>query len=58
MKAMASIAAAFGLAGLAVWLAPGLLELAGFGDFKFLGQLGLVILILSGLEAVLSRHGS
>jgi hypothetical protein len=51
----AQILAAFVAAGLAVWVAPSLLTPLGLGEFGFVGQLGLVILVLSALEALFRR---
>ena len=54
-RSTVQILAAFLAAGLAVWFGPSLLSLPGLGEFIFLGQLCLVILALSILEALFRR---
>jgi integral membrane sensor domain MASE1 len=56
-RSTAMIVAAFVTAGLAVWYGAALLDPLGLGEFAFLGQLGLPILVLSILEALFSRLG-
>jgi hypothetical protein len=54
-RSTAQILAAFLVAWLAVWFGPDLLIPLGLGEFVFIGQLCLVILALSLLEAVFRR---
>jgi hypothetical protein len=49
------ILAAFVAAGIAVWFGPLLLEAPGLGEFGFIGQLGLPILVLTALELAFRR---
>ena len=56
-SAAAKIAASFLVAGFAVWLAPVLLDLAGVGEFAFVGQAVLAILALSVTERAFRSIG-
>lgn len=49
------ILAAFAVSGLAVWFGPGLFGLIGLGEFAFVGQLCLALLVLSVLDVVFRR---
>jgi hypothetical protein len=49
------IVVAFVVAGIVVWFSPLLLDRIGLGEFVFLGQLGLPILVLSVLEVAFRR---
>ena len=51
----AAILLAFAAAGLAIGLAPALLEPLGLGDFAVMGQVCLAIPVLSALEAAFAR---
>ena len=51
----AQIVAAFVVAGLVVWFTPDLLIPLGLGEFAFVGQLCLAILVLSLLDAAFRR---
>lgn len=46
---------AFVAAGIAVCYSPMLLDWIGLGEFVFVGQLGLPILVLSALEPLFRR---
>jgi hypothetical protein len=54
-RSTAMIVAAFVAAGIAVCYSPVLLDWIGLGEFIFLGQLGLPILVLSVLESLFAR---
>jgi hypothetical protein len=49
-NSIALIVAAFVAAGATVWFSPDLLGLLGLGEFAFVGQLCLTILVLSALD--------
>jgi len=49
------IVAAFAAAAIVIWLAPRLLAPLGLGEFAFVGQLGLAVLVLSVLDKVFTR---
>lgn len=50
-------AGALAVGTLAWWLAPFLLALVGLGDLAIVGQVCVVVVVLSGLEAVFRRIG-
>jgi hypothetical protein len=54
-RSTAMIVVAFVAAWIAVQYSPVLLDLVGLGEFVFLGQLGLPILVLSVLEMLFRR---
>ena len=54
-RSTAMIVVAFIAAGDAVWYSPLLLNLVGLGQFVFLGQVGLPIVVLSVLEVLFRR---
>lgn len=54
-RSTAMILAAFVAAGLAVWFGPVLLGPVGLGEFSFVGQICLAILVLSALDAAFAR---
>ena len=54
-RSTAMILVAFLAAGIAVCFSPMLLDWIGLGEFGFLGQLGLPILLLSVLEMLFRR---
>ena len=57
-RPVALILGAFLAAGLSVWFTPELFDLAGLGEFAFIGQVCAAVLVLSALERVFSfvRH--
>jgi hypothetical protein len=54
-RSTGQILISFAVAGLTVWFSPMLLTSFGLGEFVFVGQLGLTILVLSVVEAVFRR---
>jgi hypothetical protein len=54
-RSTAMLVVAFVAAGSAVWYSPLLLDWLGLGEFVFLGQLGLPILVLSVLDPLFRR---
>ena len=54
-RSTAMIVLAFVVAGEAVWYSPLLMNWLGLGEFVFLGQLGLPILVLSALEPLFRK---
>jgi hypothetical protein len=54
-RSTALILAAFVAAGVAVWFGPMLLDLLDLGQFGFIGQLGLPILVLTALDLAFRR---
>jgi hypothetical protein len=54
-RSTAMIVVAFVAAWAAIEYSPSLLDLVGLGEFVFLGQLGLPIVVLSVLEMLFRR---
>jgi hypothetical protein len=54
-RSTVQILVAFALAALTVWFSPDLLAPLGLGEFAFIGQVCLAVLVLSALEALFRR---
>jgi hypothetical protein len=54
-RSTALILLSFAAAGFTIWYAPALLDLLGLSEFAFVGQLCLVMLVSSLLEAAFRR---
>jgi hypothetical protein len=54
-RSTVQILASFAVAGIAAWFGPLLIGLLGLNEFVFVGQVCLVILALSVLEALFRR---